>query len=138
MLYVGDVAHSPYGERPTAEVVERAKRITAWLVQRGARTIVVACNTATVLAIESLRSQWPTVVFVGVEPGIKPATALTRTGRIAVMTTPTTAKSERLRTLIDSHASTCHVHVQACVGLASAIERGDLEGEGKRSFNYVL
>jgi glutamate racemase len=132
LLYVGDVAHSPYGERPTGEVVERAKRITAWLVERGARTIVVACNTATVLAIESLRSQWPAVVFVGVEPGIKPAAALTRTGRIAVMTTPATARSDRLHALIDRHASSLFVHVRACAGLAGAIERGDLAGEALR------
>jgi glutamate racemase len=129
LLYVGDVSHSPYGERPTGEVVERAQRIAAWLIERGARTIVVACNTATVLAIDTLRLQWPAIVFVGVEPGIKPAAALTRTGRIAVMTTTSTARSERLRALIDRHAPTLYVHVQACDGLASAIERGDLDGD---------
>jgi glutamate racemase len=129
LLYVGDVSHSPYGERPTGEVVERAQRIAAWLIERGARTIVVACNTATVLAIDTLRLQWPAIVFVGVEPGIKPAAALTRTGRIAVMTTPATARSERLRALIHRHASTLHVHVQGCDGLASAIERGNLDGQ---------
>ncbi len=132
LIYVGDVAYSPYGERPARDVVERAWRITAWLIAQGVRTIVVACNTATVLAIETLRSQWPETVFVGVEPGIKPAVALTRNGRMAVMTTPATAKSERLRDLIDQHASSVHVHVQACDGLASAIERGELEGDALR------
>ena len=129
MLYVGDVAHSPYGERPINEVVERSHRITAWLIDHGACTIVVACNTATVLSIDALRSRWPKIVFVGVEPGVKPAAALTRTRRIAVMTTPATAQSARLRELINRHAATVHVHVQACEGLASAIERGHLDGE---------
>ncbi len=90
--------------------------------------IVVACNTATVLTIEALRARWPTLVFVGVEPGVKPAAASSRTRRIAVMTTAATASSERLRHLIARYAEDAHVHVQPCPGLADAIERGALRG----------
>ena len=57
----------------------------------GARLIVVACNTATVLAIAALRERWPALRFVGVEPGVKPAIAASRTRRIAVMATPATS-----------------------------------------------
>ena len=128
MVYVGDVAHAPYGERSASEVIARSTRIVEWLAGQGAQMIVVACNTATVLAIEALRARWPTLVFVGVEPGVKPAAARSRTRRIAVMVTAATAASERLLHLIARYASDAHVHVQACPGLADAIERGALDG----------
>ena len=128
LVYVGDVAHAPYGERDVAEVIERCHRIVAHLAALGARVIVVACNTATVLGIDAMRQRWPALRFVGVEPGVKPAVTATRTGRIAVMATPATAASARLRYLIDAFAHSVHVHVEACPGLAAAIERGVHEG----------
>lgn len=128
MVYIGDVAHAPYGDRSAGQVRERSVQIVEWLVAQGAAMIVVACNTATVLAIEALRARWPTRVFVGVEPGVKPAAARSRTRRIAVMTTAATAGSNRLRHLIARYAEDAHVHVQPCPGLADAIERGVLQG----------
>ena len=128
LVYAGDVAHAPYGERPAAQVLERCERLVEHLVGQGARMIVVACNTATVLAIDQLRERWPQLSFVGVEPGVKPAATRSRSGRIAVMVTPATAASARLRRLIEHHADGVHVHVQPCPGLADAIERGALQG----------
>ncbi len=128
MIYVGDVAHAPYGDRSADEVIRRSSQIVEWLAARGATMIVVACNTATVLAIEALRARWPALVFVGVEPGVKPAAARSRTRRIAVMATVATASSERLRHLIARCAEDVHVHVQPCPGLAEVIERGVLQG----------
>ncbi|MEP6875388.1 MAG: glutamate racemase [Burkholderiales bacterium] len=128
MIYVGDVANAPYGERAASEVIARSMRIVEWLAGQGATMIVVACNTATVLAIEALRARWPTLVFVGVEPGVKPAAARSCTRRIAVMVTAATATSGRLQHLITRYASDAHVHVQTCIGLADAIERGALDG----------
>lgn len=128
MVYVGDVSHAPYGERPVAAVLERCERIVGYLQECGARIIVVACNTATVTGISQLRQQWPSLTFVGVEPGIKPAAAHSQTRRIAVMTTPITATSERLRQLITDHAAGVLVHVVPCPGLAAAIERGATHG----------
>jgi glutamate racemase len=128
ITYLGDVAYAPYGERPAAEVLQRCERIVQQLVDWGARLIVVACNTATVLGVNHLRQRWPSVVFVGVEPGVKPAATASRTKRIAVMATPATARSARLQWLIDHHAQGVHVHVQPCPGLAGAIECGHLSG----------
>jgi glutamate racemase len=128
VVYVGDSAYAPYGERPAAEVLERCERIVAYLVSRGATLIVIACNTATVLAIGWLRARWPALVFVGVEPGVKPAAQHSRSRRIAVLATPATAASARLRELIERHAAGVHVHVQPCPGLAAAIECGALQG----------
>ena len=128
MVYVGDVSHAPYGERPVAAILERCERIVGYLQRCGVRIIVVACNTATVTGITHLRQQWPGLRFVGVEPGIRPAAAHSRTRRIAVMTTPTTANSERLRRLIVDHAAGALMHVVPCPGLAAAIERGATHG----------
>jgi glutamate racemase len=124
LIYIGDVAHAPYGERPINDVIERCQRIVAMLAELGARTIVVACNTATVLGIGTMRQRWPALHFVGVEPGVKPAVAATRTKRIAVMATPATAESARLRHLVDTFASSVYVHIEPCAGLAATIERG--------------
>ena len=132
MIYVGDVAHAPYGERAASEVVARCALLVAHLAAAGARVIVIACNTATVLAIEALRARWPMLVFVGVEPGVKPAAARSRTRRIAVMTTAATATSDRLRHLIARYAEDVHVHVQPCPALAGAIEGGVLDGPALR------
>jgi glutamate racemase len=128
MLYVGDTAYAPYGDRPAEEVLQRCGQVVEWLAAQGATMIVVACNTATVLGIEALRAGWPELVFVGVEPGVKPGVAQSRTGRVALMTTSATAHSERLRHLVVRHAADAHVHVQACPGLVDAIERGELDG----------
>lgn len=124
--YLGDSRFAPYGNRSAAELIERADRIVGHLVAGGARLIVVACNTASVLALASLRSRWPTLRFVGVEPGIKPAIALSRTGRVAVMATPATIASTRMADLVRRHANGAFVHLQACPGLAEAIERGEV------------
>lgn len=128
ITYVGDVGHSPYGDRSAEEVLALSMRIVDWLATQGAKLIVVACNTATVLTIEALRARWPRLVFVGVEPGVKPAAARSRTRRIAVMTTAATSHSVRLRHLIARYAQGMHVHVQPCPGLVDAIEQGVLDG----------
>ena len=128
LRYVGDAAFAPYGERKTDEIIARCDRIVDYLVSQGASTIVVACNTATVAAIDSLRSRWAGLVFVGVEPGVKPAAARSRSRRIAVMATSATARSPRLRHLIDTFARGIDVHVQPCPGLATAIEDGVHDG----------
>ena len=133
MLYVGDVAHAPYGDRSLQHVLERSTRIVEWLASQGATMIVVACNTATVLSIETLRARWPGLVFVGVEPGVKPAAAQSRTRRFAVMATSATARSARLQHLIERYAADAYVHVQPCPGLVDAIERGDLHGPSLRN-----
>jgi len=128
LSYIGDVAYAPYGPRPAAEVLARCERIVGHLADQGAALIVVACNTATVHAIETLRAHWPALRFVGVEPGVKPGVARSRTGRIAVMATSATVRSARMRRLLEHHAPGVNVHLQPCPGLADAIEQGALDG----------
>lgn len=129
-VYLADGAHAPYGERNPQQIAERAHRITEGLRHHfGIDALVVACNTATALAIEGLRAEhadWP---IVGVEPALKPAAALTRTGHVGVMGTRGTVESERyarLRQRLESSSdSRLHFSSQACDGLADAIERDD-------------
>lgn len=132
LLYAADSGYAPYGERTPAFVVERSQRIVQHLLGEGADTIVVACNTATALAIDTLRGRWPDVAFVGVEPGLKPALAATRNGRIGVMATQGTLDSERFRRLVHQHATSVELHLQPCPGLAGALERGDADGADVR------
>jgi glutamate racemase len=125
--YLADSAHAPYGERDDAHVIDRSMRVVSHLVEHGARAIVIGCNTATAVAIRRLRAAWPQLSFIGVEPGIKPALALSRSGRIGVMATAATLNSDKFRRLLAEHGADRQVHLQACTGLAAAIERGDLD-----------
>ena len=120
---------APWDERARSQQ-EIAADITARLREDLAvDALVVACNTATAQAIESLRQQHPDWPIVGVEPALKPAAALSQTGHIGVLATRGTVESERfarLRTRIESESSRAlHFNSQACDGLADAIERGD-------------
>jgi glutamate racemase len=123
--YVADAAHAPYGERSDAEIVARSLCITAHLVGHGAQLVVVACNTATASAVDALRRAHPAVPIVGIEPGLKPALAASRSGRVGVMATTATLRSARFRALLARVAAGRTVHLQACVGLADAIEDHD-------------
>jgi glutamate racemase len=123
--YVADSAHAPYGDRDTPHVLRRSQRIVKHLVDQGARLVVVACNTATALAIDQLRHDFPEVDFVGVEPGVKPAALASAAKRIAVMATPATLASARYADVVARHAPGCEVHPVPCAGLAAAIEQGE-------------
>lgn len=130
-VYVADRAFAPYGERSADEVTERSQRIVARLRQEyPLDALVVACNTATAQAIDALRHTHHDLPFVGVEPALKPAMALSRTRHIGVMATRGTLSSSRYRQLqarlvAGSAPHRPYFHDQPCDGLADAIERGD-------------
>jgi glutamate racemase len=125
--YVADSAHAPYGERSDEYVAARTLAIGGHLVASGARLIVVACNTATAVAVAALRERWPEIPVVGVEPAIKPAVKTSASGRIGVMATPTTLRSAKFQRLLDTHGGSAAIVLQPCPGLAGQIERGDLD-----------
>jgi glutamate racemase len=126
LLYVADSAYCPYGDRPDAEVRERALAVGRHLAGAGAKLIVVACNTATGAALEDLRKAVD-VPVVGLEPAVKIAARVTRAGRIGVMATTSTVRSERLARLIRSHADGIEVLNVPCPGLADLVEDGHLD-----------
>lgn len=131
-IYVGDSAHCPYGALAADAIVARAILLCEYLLQRGAKMIVVACNTATVAAVQALRARYP-VPFVGMEPAVKPAARLTRSGVVGVLATQSTAGNARLQSLIRTHAQTVEVLTQPCPGLVERVEVGDLDGAQTRA-----
>ncbi len=122
LIYLADTAHLPYGTKSDIFIRERVLAIGQHLVTLGCDVLVVACNTATAAAVEALRQQHPQIPVVGIEPGIKPAAVDSRTRRIAVLTTESTSRSERLRKLIRDHAGSVAVDVEACPGWATRVE----------------
>ncbi len=123
-IYLADNGHAPYGERDAAHVLARSQTVTQHLVQHGIKALVVACNTATAAAIDGLRTEHPHLPIIGVEPAVKPAVALSKTGRIGVMATRSTLASARFQALLAAQAGVAEFMLQPCDGLADAIERG--------------
>jgi glutamate racemase len=128
LTYLADTAHVPYGDKHDDFIRGRVLAIGRHLVEQNCRMLVVACNTATAHAVTELRHQHPGITVVGIEPGVKPAAQSTRTGHIAVLATEATARSERLKRLIDDHAGHVTVHVQPCPGWATRVETLNLDG----------
>ena len=128
LAYFADTAHVPYGSKPDDFIRGRVLAIGRHLAEQDCKVIVVACNTATAAAVEALREALPHIPVVGVEPGIKPAAAASKTKHIAVLTTESTARSERLSKLIRSHAGHVTVHVEPCPGWATRVETLHLDG----------
>ena len=127
-VYVADSGHAPYGERDDAHVQARALSITQHLLQQHRiKALVVACNTATALAIHLLRDQYPQLPIVGIEPALKPAVALSKTGVIGVMATRGTLESDKFKRLLSSLEGQARFVLQPCAGLALAIEQFDAQ-----------
>lgn len=129
LLYFADSGYAPYGGRTEDEIVERSLVIAQFLTQYEAKALVVACNTATAAAIKALRTHYPDIPLVGVEPGLKPAAALSKTGTIGVLATKGTLASEKFRLLREqvSQATNVQFLPQACIGLADQVEKGELQ-----------
>ena len=127
ILYLADQARCPYGERDAADIERIALGCARWLIRQGATPIVVTCNTASAMALDTLRLTFPTVPFVGMVPAVKPAVALTQSGVVGVMATAATLKGRLLRDVTERYAQHTTVVGQACHGLVDFVEAGDLD-----------
>ena len=129
LLYLADTGFAPYGDKPEHIVVERVLAIGDFLLAQGAKALVVACNTATVAAVRELRERHPGMPIVGVEPGLKPAASLTRSGKVGVLATERTLRGAKFLQLRDQihRDSGAEFLLQPCVGLADQIEFGELD-----------
>ncbi|MFM7314834.1 MAG: glutamate racemase [Cyanobium sp.] len=123
-LYFADRAHVPYGGRQSREIRFYSEAICACLVEAGCKAIVVACNTASAVALHHLRERFPGLLILGLEPAVKPAIALTRTGVVGVMATPATFQGRLYQATVGRHAGEVKVVEQVCLGLADLVERG--------------
>ncbi|MDQ7029266.1 MAG: glutamate racemase [Ardenticatenia bacterium] len=127
VIYLADQAHCPYGNRPPHDVRRLSKANTRWLISQGAKAIVVACNTASAVALRALRAQFPHVPFVGMVPPVKPAAQCTRTGVVGVLATPTTLNGDLLQEVIRQWAQGVTVVSREDHGLVELVEAGHLE-----------
>ena len=93
-IYYSDTAHCPYGEKSREYIIDRARTITRFLLEKGCEIFVVACNAATAAAISTLREEFP-IKFIGMEPAIKPAAQSTKTGVVGVLATAGTLKATK-------------------------------------------
>ena len=133
LAYVADQAHVPYGSRSPAEVRAFAVGITRFLSELGARVVVVACNTASAAALSHLRDSFSAgLQIVGMEPAVKPAAEMTRSGVIGVLATPATLQGGQFAHLVERYAQGVTVLEQTCPGLVERIEGGEFEGEEMR------
>jgi glutamate racemase len=128
LIFLADDAHVPYGEKTPEELHLLTAEIVRFFLRHDVKLVVVACNTATVYAIDYLREQFPDIPFVGVVPVVKTLASRTRSGRIAVLSTPATSRSDYLQRLIDEFAPGLEVTNVGCDGLEDLIETGDIRG----------
>ena len=127
LVYVADSGHAPYGDQTEAHITQRTLTVGNWLAEQGVKGITIACNTATVVAAKTLREQTHLPV-VAIEPAIKPAVAITRSGVVGVLATRQTVQSAAVARLVDLYGADKRVVLQACPGLVELVERADLHG----------
>ncbi|MDP2965289.1 MAG: glutamate racemase [Pelolinea sp.] len=132
LLYIADQAHVPYGKRQLEEIRSFSLAITHFLLSKGARLIVVACNTASAAALSALRETLPETPFVGMEPAVKPATQQTENGIVGVLATPATFQGRMYSTLVERFAKNVKLLTNTLPGLVEAVERGELESPATR------
>lgn len=126
-LYLADQAHVPYGSRELAQVRAFSTAIVRFLLEQGAKIVVVACNTASAAALHHLRGVFPDIPIVGMEPAVKPAAERTRNGVVGVIATPATFQGELFASLVERYAEDVQVLTQVCPGLVEAVETGALD-----------
>ncbi|MDQ6709633.1 MAG: glutamate racemase [Candidatus Dormibacteraeota bacterium] len=131
LVYVADSAHVPYGSKSAEYIRQRSMTLTKFLLDQGAKAIVVACNTATAAAASHLRRNLD-VPVIAMEPAVKPAAAATRRGVVGVLATEGTIKSTQLAALLERFGKGVEVVTQPGIGLVEQVEAGDLDGPETR------
>ena len=127
-IYFGDSKNAPYGVKSTKEIRDLTFKAVEFLISKGIKGLVVACNTATSAAVRELRTVYPDMPLVGIEPAIKPAVELGRDGKILIMATPMTIKQDKFKLLLDKYKDKAEIVPIPCAGLMEFIESGVLDG----------
>jgi glutamate racemase len=122
MLYLADQEHVPYGDRSLEEVRALAEDAVRLLIERGATTVVIACNSASAASIRHVRSVFPDTPIVGMEPAVKPAAETSPTGVIGVLATRATFLAAGFEELVGKYAEGSQVIAHPCPGWADAVE----------------
>lgn len=124
-IYIADSQYAPYGNKSIEVIQKRVNQVCDYLISQQVKAIVIACNTATVNAIDQLRTR-VSVPIIGVEPAIKPASLQSKSKKIGILVTQATAQNQRFLALVEQHKQDSHVIIQACPGLVEQIELGEL------------
>ena len=133
-LYYGDSRHAPYGDRPLQEVQALSAAAAAWLLARGVKAIVIACNTATSAAAAFLRETYPDLPIIGTEPALKPAVERHPGGRVLVMATEMTLHEQKFRRLMEQFTDRAVVDPVPCPGLMEFVEQGIFSGPRLKAY----
>lgn len=128
LMYVADSRYAPYGNKTPQEIQSRCFEIADFLIAKGVKAIVVACNTATAAAIDMMREKY-SLPIIGMEPAVKPAAEASKNGVIGVLVTVGTLKSAQFAGLLESYGRNVKVVTQGCIGLVECIERGELRSD---------
>ena len=132
VIYFADQAHVPYGPRPLGQVRQFAEAISRYLIDQGARLVVVACNAASAAALHHLRQVFPETPFVGMEPAVKPAAETSRSRVVGVLATPATFQGALYASVVERFASDVQLLQHTCPGLVAQIEAGELSAPATR------
>jgi glutamate racemase len=132
LLYLADQGRAPYGVRGLEDLADIAGEVSAWLLEQGASTIVIACNTASAAALHKLRAANEEVPFVGMEPAVKPAALSTSSGVIGVLATAATFQGELFASVVQRHADGLTVLTRACPAWVELVEGGVVDGAEAR------
>lgn len=136
--YVADSLWCPYGNKPGDVIRDRVAQLADYLLAEGAGMLVIACNSATIHAVGSLRATYPLPV-VGMEPAVKPAAELTRSGVVGVLATEASIAGEKFHQLVHTHARGVRVITRPCPCFVELVEAGTLSGpEAERAVAEAL
>ena len=126
-IYWSDNAHCPYGEKTAGYIIDRSRAITDFMLSKGARAVVVACNTATAAAIATLRAEYD-IPFVGMEPAVKPAASGTRSGVVGVLATAGTLSAPKYLNIKGQYADAVRIAESVGRGFVELVESLELDG----------
>lgn len=124
-IYLADSKNAPYGEKSSEEIIALSVKNTEYLISNGCKLIIVACNTATTNAIDYLRKSY-SITFIGIEPAIKPAALLSKTGAIGILATKGTLSSKLFEKTTKEYTKNITTIEQDGEGLVPLIEEGKL------------
>jgi len=132
-LYIADSAYAPYGDKNDETIRDRVLQIVSYLIQQGAKAVVIACNTGTAAAVKECREIF-SLPIIGVEPGVKPAIKMSKSKRVGVLATQYTVNSLKFQRLVSElkpHANS--ITALGCPGLVELIENPNSSNQALRS-----
>lgn len=132
-IYYADTDNVPYGTKPKEEVKKYINQAAEFLISKDVKALVIACNTATSIAIEDLRKKY-TIPIIGIEPAVKPAVENRGEKRVLIMATPTTIKEEKLNKLVQNLNANNYVDLIAMPRLVEFAEKGDFKSKEVKEY----